>query len=522
MKSMLKTTQKKLASPSLSIFIGFSVGTIIYLFKILSKFSLKANILIYQFIRENIILIPLSLGIFFLISILIDKLVWYEPNAGGSSISRTSYITKQYTNSRWYSIVFFTIITTLIVFVIGVPLGIEGPSIMIGAGLSLAFMKHKQNKFCEDDNAMVLSGIGSGFTAATGTIFASVIFVFEEIYKKKSSSRIISTLIASISAFITIVFFDKIFNFDTIGFFNLPSITNLTLNYVFIIPIIGIFAGLSGAFFNFNVKITNHFFAKYILHMPRYLRYFIILILIFIIGLLYNDTLGSGQYTILTPLFNNQFSFQSLIIVLVVKTVLISLANAADIPGGMFVPVLVIGGLYAALTNNILIYYNFPPTYTLFLTLLFMASFFASSTKAPLTSFVFFSEISLSIPFTLFLAPTLLISHFVSYILNTQSINDIVIEENEKIKLEDNIQYGIPVRVKGSSCAIGRNIDSIFHDDIKVHGYAKSETPHLSFLCDSESVINKNDIIIISFNGEKESLKKLLDYNLKDYELVYD
>ncbi len=522
MNAYIVRAQKAMTFPFKSLGIGLSVGTIIYLFKILSKYSLKANTFIYQSIRDNIILIPLSIGVFFLISIVIDKVVWYEPNAGGSSISRTALMTKQHTTSRWYSIVILTIITTLIVFVLGVPLGIEGPSIMIGAGVSLAFMKHQKNTFCEDDNAMVLSGIGAGFAAATGTIFASVIFVFEEIYHKTSHVRIIHALIASITAFVTIIFYDKIFNLDTIGFFDLPTLTHISINHLYIIPLIGMIAGLTAALFNLIVKITNRVFATHILHMPRFIRFFIILITIFIIGLVYNDILGSGQYTILTPLFDNQFTLRALFIILVIKTVLIALANAADLPGGMFVPVLVIGALYAALMNTILIYLNFPSMYTLFFTLIFMAAFFASSMKAPITAFVFFSEISLSLPFTLALAPTLIISVVVSYVLKTESINDIVIEKNEEIKLEDNIQYGIRVRIKGASCAIGKSIDAIFNDEIIVHGYSKSDTPELSLLLHKEKIIDKHDILYITYNGEKDTLRKILDRNLHDYDFVYE
>ncbi|MFW5841827.1 MAG: chloride channel protein [Bacillota bacterium] len=522
MKTKAAHTQHHMVFPYKSLLIGLSVGTIIYVFKILSKYALDANTIIYQAIRENIVLLPLSIGAFLLISLIIDKVVWFEPNAGGSSISRTALMTKHHTTSRWYSVVILTLITTLIVFVIGVPLGIEGPSIMIGAGVSLVFMKHQKATFSEDNNAMVLSGIGAGFAAATGTIFASVIFVFEEIYHKTSRVRVMHTLIASITAFITIMLYDNLFNLDTIGFFKLPILTHITVNYFYVIPMIGVVAGLSAAFFNVIVKMTNRLFATYILHMPRYIRFFIILIIIFIVGLIYDDILGSGQYTILSPLFENQFTLRSLFIILVIKTILIALANAADIPGGMFVPVLVVGALYAALMNTILIYFHFPSTYTLFFTLIFMAAFFASSMKAPITAFVFFSEISLSLPFTIVLAPTLGISVLASYLLKTESINDIVIEKNEEIKLEDNIQYGIRVRIKGASCAIGKNLDVIFNDDIIVHGYVKSNMPHLSLLCQPNTVIDNNDILYISYNGKKDVLRKILDRNLHDYDFVYE
>ncbi|MFW6298646.1 MAG: chloride channel protein [Bacillota bacterium] len=490
-----------------SLQIGLVAGLVIYGFaKVAASFA-YLNLQLFSALRAQIIYWPLGILFLLLIAFVADRLVWNEPNAGGSSISRVTRIVKDNRPIAWLRVTIFTVLATLLMFFSGSPLGIEGPSVMVGAGVSSGLGNRKERGREEDRDALILAGAAAGFTAVTGAFLASVVFVLEEIHKKLCLHTALLTMVASSMAFLVYVGLNywmghpshDFFHFtdwDAIGFFS---------------PWLWV-AGLGGAIlakgFNLQMEFGNRWFARYMASVPRVFRYFYVLLFIMVLGLFVHELLGSGHATLFGPLFSFDHAFTKLVVLLILKTFLIALANASDMPGGMFVPTLVIAGLYGAILSMILFRAGLSPAHGPIFTLAFMAAFFSASMKAPLTAMLFFTEVTLFATASLAVLPAIGVSTLVSMALSTGSVNDLLIETNDVLKLASHRRRTFRVVLKANeSFSLPQVHKTLKKEAIHLKGVNFKDDPFYTELTSKKVKIGAGDALTLDI--AKEDIHKL-------------
>mgnify|MGYP000867907931 CR=1 FL=1 len=254
------------------------------------------------------------------------------------------------------------------------------------------------------------------------------------------------------------------FNQSSELFFHFNGLfTALPIQYVWLVPIIGILAGFMALLFNFLVEHALQLNGKYLSKISLYIKFAVNFIIIGIFGLLMIQTLGNGHHNILLPLFNREIKLTLLLVLFVVKLLTILVSNTSGITGGLFVPVLVIGGLFTAILNELFIMMGLDPAFTASILLIGVTAFFATSMQAPITTLAFVVETTLHPELALLLIIGILFGMITSTLFKLPPLNEITLKRLMKIEDKDRIYktYEIKAIVKPNSFVIDKAVREI-------------------------------------------------------------
>lgn len=302
----------------------------------------------------------------------------------------------------------------------GVPLGYEGPTIAITAGVGSSLARKSGFKERRIKELMYV-GSAAGIAAAFGTPIAAVLFVLEEMIgsmKTKSMGPIlISSLIASVTASALIG--------QNSMFTPLSYSMNSPVELLFYLAL-GVMTGIMGPLFVDNIlavkKLTKKFF-KHHQMLP-------ILVSFLIVGaasLATSEVLGNGLETVNKILQGEITSLHLILILIILKFITCAVCYGAGISGGILMPVLFLGASIGAL-------FGYLANHTLGISeiqlgayaLVGMGAFFASVIRTPFTSVILVFEMTRDYRIILPLMLGNLVAYFVSTRIRHGSIYEIM------------------------------------------------------------------------------------------------
>lgn len=171
---------------------GIITGLILYLFRWLVSLLFEYSIMIYEYVSLNLWFIPLLLLGLALLAYIVSLLNKFEPTSAGGGIARSIGVARGLLTFRWLRTLISTFFAALFGTFAGLPLGIEGPSVLMGTATASGVYElgraHPSNK-----KYILSAGTSAGFAVATGSIMAGTLFTLEEVHKK--FSLIVSTLL---------------------------------------------------------------------------------------------------------------------------------------------------------------------------------------------------------------------------------------------------------------------------------------------------------------------------------------
>lgn len=497
---------------------GIVVGLFLYIFKTLAHFLYEKQIIIYNFVRNNPIYIPLFMLGLAVLAFLIYLCIKYEPNAKGGGIARASGILKGLITFRWLRLLISTLFSSLLGTISGLPMGLEGPSVIMGTSLSNGVYNIlKPEKGTK--RYILTSGTAAGFTVATGSILAGIVFALEEIHKRFSFLLVMIVVSATASAGVIVQLLDNIFDKNS-QFLPIGEMSKLPLKYIYLVIIIGILSGILAKIFNKSIDIANKYISK--LKLNAFIKILINLILVGVIGLFIVQVTGSGHELII-EIFENNFSLIILIILLILKIILISITINSGATGGMFIPVLVVGSIFGGILQLIFSKLGLNNIYYKNIIFLTAASFFASSMATPLTTIVFFLETTLDFNNIMFLVLSIFISMVISHLLNNEGINEGVLNNilknyNHEKKLSI---YEIRGKVYKDAFVISKQARDILWPANCIIKAIKRENKGYQMVKGGDKFLHENDVLIFQIQtydikNAKEELSNLIyDYNLE-------
>lgn len=304
---------------------------------------------------------------------------------------------------------------------LGLSLGREGPSVQLGAeiglGVSKIFKRHDV-----EEKYLVTSGATAGLSAAFNAPLAGVVFSLEELHRNFTPVILLCVMTSSLVA----DFISKTF-WGVNPAFAFGDMQALPLNKYFHLIILGIITGIMGAVFNFCILKGQDAYKSVKQVKTRYKAMFPFL-LVGILGFIMPDMLGGG-HSLVEKLNTQSFTLSVLLLFIIVKLVFTSICYGSGVPGGIFLPLLVIGALignaYGVVVTD---YFNTPDSYTINFTILAMAAYFTAITRAPITGSILILEMTNSFDHLLGLIVVALVSYIVVDLLNVKSIYDYLLE----------------------------------------------------------------------------------------------
>jgi H+/Cl- antiporter ClcA len=351
----------------------------------------------------------------------VGKLVKKEPMISGSGIPQIEGVLLQKLHMNWWKVILGKFLGGIICIGAGLSLGREGPSIQMGAAAGQGFSRlFKRVKL--EEKYLITCGASAGLAAAFNAPIAGVIFALEEVHKNFSPLVMTSALAASLTA----DYVSKEF-FGLKPIFDFKQISPIPLNkYIFLI-ILGIIVGLLGIVFNKTLLKTQEIYAK-LKWLPSEAKIIVAFLIAGILGLVVPEVLGGG-HEIISSIVTTSFSLRVLLLILFVKFFFTMVSYGSSAPGGIFLPLLVIGALlgivYGKIINHLV---GFSQAYIANFVILAMAGYFTAIVKAPITGCILITEMTGSFSHLLSVGLVCLTAYIVVDVLNSKPIYEVLLE----------------------------------------------------------------------------------------------
>jgi len=354
----------------------------------------------------------LAVAVMILIATFLAKAVKFDSQVAGSGVPQIKGIlqgrTQMFKPFRLLAIKFFA---TLAAIGAGMSLGRAGISVQFGAAVGNFFTKiiYSNNRQHEtvEGNFLLTAGAGAGLAAIFNAPLAGVIFCIEELRKRFSQEILIAAVTASVMAsFVVKIVFGVRPVFETItatplhvpavmttpNFEMATALTSAPIKFIVLFIFLGVICGAAGAFFSKALIFALDIYDG--LKIFGVKRFLIPLLLAIPLGIELPQILGCGN-VLVDEILVSHLTVSFLVILLAGKIFYTLICFGTNAPGGLFLPVLVIGALIGnifARIGNTLNFFTADWT-TLFI-IFGMAAFFAAVVKAPVTGSILILELT--------------------------------------------------------------------------------------------------------------------------------
>jgi chloride channel protein, CIC family len=311
----------------------------------------------------------------------------FFPNARGSGVPQTKaalFARDGFISLRTVLGKFFCTATTL---ASGIPLGREGPSVQVGAGIGSVLGRWLGLR-PEKVKALIPVGAAAAIAAAFNTPMAAVLFSLEEVMGDMHAPILGSVVLASATSWAVLRLL-----LGNNPLFQVPQYTLVHPLELGIYALLGIAGGLLSVAFTRLLLEMRMFF----LHLPEKTRWWQPVaggVTVGLMGWFVPQVLGVG-YTYVGSALNGTMAFKLMLLLVVLKLLGVTVSYASGNAGGIFGPSLflgtMLGGAIGTVAHGLLPGYTATPgAYAL----VGMGALFAGIVRAPMTSVLMIFEMT--------------------------------------------------------------------------------------------------------------------------------
>jgi chloride channel protein, CIC family len=297
----------------------------------------------------------------------------------------------------------------------GIPLGREGPSVQVGAGIA-SVLGRRLGLRPENVKALIPVGAAAAIAAAFNTPLAAVVFSLEEIIGDLNAPVLGSVVLASATSWLVLRLM-----LGNNPLFRVPQYQLVHPIEFVIYAVLGVAGGLvSGAFTKLLLEMRARF-----RRMPAWTRWFQPVaggLLVGLMGWWVPQVLGVG-YAYVGDVLNGKMALELMVVLIVFKLLAVTTSYASGNAGGIFGPSLFIGAMLGGAVGSVA--HHFWPVYTAVpgaYALVGMGTLFAGILRAPMTSVLMIFETTHDYAVIVPLMISNLVSFFISSRLQPQPI----------------------------------------------------------------------------------------------------
>lgn len=396
-----------------TLLIGALVGVTVVAFIVLTeRFGARIDATVVGAWRRLVVPVVGSLSMGFL-------LYKYFPDARGSGVPQT----KAALFARGGRISLRTVVgkffCTSATLASGIPLGREGPSVQVGAGIA-SLLGRALRLSPEKIKALIPVGAAAAVAAAFNTPLAAVLFALEEVVGDLHAPVLGSVVLASATSWAML---RLLLGNDPL--FKVPQYQLVSPAEFLIYAVLGVFGGLISVAFT---KLLLNLRARF-LRLPRKTMWFqpaLGGIAVGVMGWFVPQTLGVG-YSYVGNVLNGRMALRLMVLLLVFKLFAVVISYASGNAGGIFGPALFLGAMLGGAVGTVA--HNFFPGHVATpgaYALVGMGTAFAGIVRAPMTSVVMIFETTRDYAVIVPLMISNLVSFFISSQLQPQPIYEVL------------------------------------------------------------------------------------------------
>lgn len=368
-----------------AIWIGLAAGLVVSLFRWAIQHMLGLVIKAFQYFHgQPTGLIWWAMGSIVL-ALILGYLVQQSPDIKGSGIPQIEgQLTGQFEES-WWPVLWRKFVGGIFSIGSGLYLGREGPSIQLGATVGQGIAE--RGSLTEIERRVgIASGAAAGLSAAFNAPIASTMFILEEVYHNFSPLVWLSVFISSLAS-----------NAVSMAFFGLRP--DLDVPHEVLFPasqywhliLLGLLLGILGRVYQIVILKLPHWMQKITFLKPAWYP-ILPFLLVIPIAWWWPVTLGGGNNLVVAlPQLPHEVTI--MLGLLILRFVFSMMSYATELPGGIFLPILTLGGIIGALYCVVMMHWGlipakYLPNYIIYA----MAGYFACISKAPFTAILLITE----------------------------------------------------------------------------------------------------------------------------------
>ena len=409
------------------IAVGSIVGLVIALFRIMIVKADQARQMAVHLVKVKPIYAFAVLLVLILIAWILDKLIRFEPDISGSGIPQIEGELKGLEDQNWRKVLIAKFAGCVLAIGGGLALGREGPSIQLGGMIGKGFARRK-NALLTEERMLMSCGAGAGLAAAFGAPLAGVLFALEELHKNFSAEVLVSTMAASAVAdyiAVNIIGLRPVFDFDVEH--------RIPLRLYWAVVLLGVILGILGVLYNKLLDKMQDFFDKF---DSKFISIGIMFVISFLMMFIYPTVLGSGN-NLVKVISDGKFTLMALAVLFVAKLFFSTGSFGTGTPGGIFLPLLVIGAITGGLYSTFLsTAFGVEEYYIKGFVIIAMAGFFSAIVRAPITGVILITEMTGNFMTLLSLVSASLVAYVVADLLGGEPVYDQLMHRRQRKKVE--------------------------------------------------------------------------------------
>lgn len=339
----------------------------------------------------------------------------YFPNARGSGVPQTKAALYARDGRILLKTVFGKFFCTSATLACGIPLGREGPSVQVGAGIG-SVLGRFLGLPTERIKQLLPVGASAAIAAAFNTPLAAVVFALEEVVGDLHAPMIGPVVLASATSWLVLRIL-----LGNNPLFKVPHYELVHASEFLIYAVLGVAGGLVSALFS---KLLLSMRAAFLKFPKKTLPFQPVAggLLVGLLGLLVPQVLGVG-YGYVGQALNGHMALNLMFLLVFLKLIAVTMSYASGNAGGIFGPALFIGSMLGGSLGTVA--HNLFPAHTAgsgAYALVGMGAAFAGIVRAPMTSVLMIFEMTQDYAVIVPLMISNLVSLFISSRLQREPI----------------------------------------------------------------------------------------------------
>ncbi len=426
---------------------GLLVGTAVYFFKLAAEWLCEKSAEIYHAAQQNPWLILAIIGGVVALAFVAYFLQKWASETKGGGIPRAEGVLRGILTFRWLRTAVAVVVNSCISFFAGLPLGSEGPSVLlgtaIGGGTSKLPLSHDSwNRY------IMTGGACAGFAVATAAPVTGILFALEEAHKRFTPMIFLMSMSSVTFGVVASNLWGIALGHQPSPLFNVAKyMSDFQMSDIWVPLLLGIFVAVFACGYNLVVFWMGKTYDTKLKKIPQWAKLMVVFLLTAAIGLVsvgnFNgtDALYGGGGLIsklaangvaseghIPEISGREFSWYIIFALLLIRFFAISFATSSGATGGVFIPMLSIGALLGALSAELFVAMGMSPDLYGTVVILSMSAFMGAATRAPLTALVFTVECTWNFSNLFYVGITVFVSYLLCEIVKVDPLYDVLLE----------------------------------------------------------------------------------------------
>ncbi len=479
---------------------GVLTAGVVILYKLAAKYVINFSQDSYVFLRNNLLYIPLILLGLFFVALLFSHIYKKQPRTRGGGIPSSIALLRGIVTFKWFRTLIGVFFMSLTAFLIGVPLGNEGPSVLMGTAVGKGSVKSMAKRHPAWSRYAMTGGACAGFAVATGASVSGILFAVEEAHQRISPMILIVGSIAVLCAQVVSEIVCPFLGLST-SIFPEIQIVVLTVREAWIPLLVGVGVGLFAVLFLKYYHAISKLFNVKLKKIPHYVKIFAIYVLTLVFGLISFSFISTGHETF-SLLLEKNVAVLGLLVLLFVRMTLTLFANTNKLTGGVFVPILALGAIISSILAKCVQALGLPSEYYTAILALGISACISAMMKMPLTAIVFSLEALGCVDNVVHVIIAVAVSFIITEVLGAKGITDGILKNLVKAQEETHERKIIDTHVtikKGSFAEYRHARDILWPANFFLLSIIPSESRKAQIDQQGESMFHAGDVLHIRY-----------------------